>query len=68
MLITRTSTYSGRTHTQEFPSLTQERIDQWERTGEPIQRAFPELNADQREFLLTGMTPEEWKEAFGDEQ
>lgn len=68
MLITRTSTYSGRTYTQEFPSLTQERIDQWERTGEPIQRAFPELNADQREFLLTGMTPEEWKEAFGDEQ
>lgn len=33
-----------------------------------IQDVFPELNADQREFLLTGITPEEWENAFGEEE
>ncbi len=32
-----------------------------------IQDAFPELSADDREFLLTGITPEEWDRAFGGE-
>jgi len=31
---------------------------------ESIQVAAPELNADQREFLMTGMTPEEWDDGF----
>lgn len=31
-----------------------------------IQDAFPTLNADEREFIKTGITPEEWKAAFGD--
>lgn len=30
-----------------------------------IQEALPFLNADDREFLLTGITPEKWKETFG---
>lgn len=28
--------------------------------GKLIQHAFPSLTADEREFILTGMTPEEW--------
>jgi hypothetical protein len=28
--------------------------------GELIQNAFPMLNADQREFIMTGITPKEW--------
>jgi hypothetical protein len=31
-----------------------------------IQDAFHTLNADEREFVKTGITPTEWKEAFGD--
>jgi hypothetical protein len=34
--------------------------------GELIQNAFPALNADEREFIKTGITPDEWKAAFGD--
>jgi hypothetical protein len=34
--------------------------------GELIQNAFPELSADAREFIKTGITPDEWKAAFGD--
>lgn len=35
------------------------------KAGELIQRAIPELNGDQREFLITGYTPEEWNKVFG---
>lgn len=43
---------------------------QWNawRNGQHIQNAMPELTADEREFLLTGMTPEEWDAAFGEEE
>ena len=34
--------------------------------GAHIQDAFPNLTADQREFLMTGATPEEWDAIFGD--
>lgn len=36
-------------------------------SGEYIQNAFPMLSADEREFLLTGITSEEWNELFPDE-
>lgn len=29
-----------------------------------IQNHFPYLSADDREFILNGVTPEEWDEAF----
>ena len=31
--------------------------------GALIQNAFPMLNADEREFLITGMTASEWRAA-----
>jgi hypothetical protein len=35
------------------------------RKGALIQDAFPMLSAEDREFLLSGITPEEWNETFG---
>lgn len=35
--------------------------------GTMIQYAFPMLNAEQREFLMTGSTQEEWDAAFPEE-
>jgi hypothetical protein len=32
--------------------------------GTLIQVAFPTLNADQREFIMTGLTPAQWNEIF----
>jgi hypothetical protein len=29
-----------------------------------VQNAFPMLTPDEREFILTGVTPEEWKDLF----
>ena len=36
-------------------------------SGALIQNAFPELSADAREFIKTGITPEEWEAMFGEE-
>lgn len=35
--------------------------------GKNVQNVFPDLSADDREFLMTGITPEEWDNAFGEE-
>lgn len=36
--------------------------------GMYIQVAFDYLSADQREFIMTGITPEEWEELFPEEE
>ena len=36
-------------------------------SGALIQDAMPYLSADDREFLMTGITPEEWAAKFGDD-
>ena len=36
----------------------------WKYDGLLIQNAFPMLNEDQREFLLTGMTADEWEKTY----
>jgi hypothetical protein len=43
---------------------TEARILDWMRNGTMIQDALPELSPDQREFLLTGFTPEDWDKTF----
>lgn len=35
--------------------------------GKNIQRAFPDLSADQREILMSGICPECWEEIFGED-
>jgi hypothetical protein len=63
MKITKTSIWSKKTRTMDL-DITEAQIEKWE-NGELIQNAFPNLNNDEREFLLTGMTPEEWDAALG---
>jgi len=47
-------------------NVTQEQISSWE-NGTLIQDAMPNLSADEREFIKTGVTPSEWSEFFGEE-
>ena len=63
MKITKRSMFTGKTHTLDIP-VTQEQIDNW-KSGTLIQNAMPNLTPDQREFLMTGVTAEEWDETFG---
>ena len=45
-------------------------LNQWKawQEGVLIQKALPELNSDQREFLMSGMTPAEWEALYGAEE
>lgn len=63
MKITRTSLISGIENTLDLP-VTPKQIDAYLMEGKLIQDAMPNLTADQREFIMTGITPEEWDETF----
>lgn len=41
-----------------------ERFQEWKRTGRKIQDILPDLTDDQREVLLSGISPEKWTELF----
>ncbi len=62
MYITRKSPLSGRTHTVDIPTSTSA-IAAW-KEGMLAQDAFPTLNSDQREFIMTGITAAEWDTYF----
>ncbi|WP_157186615.1 hypothetical protein [Nocardia jiangxiensis] len=62
---------SGRVGQMQFPFEHWLEINLW-MTAPPghrphIQRALPFLDAEHREFLISGTTPEEWREIFGED-
>jgi hypothetical protein len=64
MLIEKESPFSGNKNVMDI-DVTEEQIASWQ-GGELIQNAMPNLSADEREFIKTGITPEEWENVFGD--
>lgn len=66
MYITKRSEATGVEHTRDI-DITEYQYHEYTmgRLGY-VQEAFPELSADDREFLVTGVTAEEWDELFGD--
>jgi hypothetical protein len=65
MLVTKKSNFTGIEHTLDIP-VTEEQMKAWQ-DGELIQKAMPELSSEQREFLMTGVTPEEWAQFIVEE-
>jgi len=63
MKITRKSPFSGDVNTMDL-DVTQEQLDLWN-SGVSIQNALSNLSPENREFIMTGITPEEWDESFG---
>lgn len=61
MLITRKSLASGIERTREL-DIDPVAYAKWESGELLIQKAFPHLSLDDREFILTGCTSEEWNE------
>jgi hypothetical protein len=59
MIIHRRSLISGKTNTMDLP-VTEEQIETWQNGG-LIQDVFPELTPDEREFIKTGITSDEWQ-------
>jgi len=60
MLIERKSIISGNVNVMDI-DVTPAQIDAWEQ-GMLVQSAMPDLSADEREFIMTGITPNEWEE------
>lgn len=63
MRITKISALTGRVHSREI-DVDERRLTRWRlgHDGRLIQHVFPELSAADREFLLTGTTPQEWEQ------
>ena len=62
MKVIRISQFTGIEHTLEIP-ITEEQLQSWQ-DGELIEKAMPKLSVDEREFIKTGITPDEWNEVF----
>lgn len=58
MLITRRSMLTGAVNTLDI-DVTDEQMADFQ-SGTKVQDAFPSLAAPLREFILSGITPEEW--------
>lgn len=64
MLITKVSPFSGKENTLDI-NITEEQLQEYLSSNKPIQNVLPFLSAEHREFLMTGITPEELKKVFG---
>jgi len=65
MIFSRKSPFTGKVNAMDLP-VTIEQVQKWE-NGELIQNAMPNLSADEREFLISGYTADDWSKMFGDE-
>ena len=64
MLLTMTSTLTGKVHTMEL-DVTETQLSTYFSGGGLLQNVFPQLTPPEREFIKTGITPSEWEEVFG---
>ena len=63
--ITRRSPLSGETNSM-WLDLSEGALQAWQ-DGMLAQDAMPNLSANEREFVMTGITPYEWDNMFEDE-
>ena len=63
MLITKASRISGNVSSMDL-NITIEQFARIESGIELIQNIVPHLSSDEREFLITGITPQEWDKLF----
>lgn len=68
MKFVRVSQLTGILREKDIP-VTEQQLARFE-AGDCIQDAMPNLSEDDREFIMTGITPDEWDNLFsgdGDE-
>jgi hypothetical protein len=66
-LIIRYSPCSGKFNKITLP-ITEEQYSRWRDKRQLIQDVFPNLDKEEREFLMTGYTPEDWAKMFPPEK
>ena len=67
MIVERQSIVSGKVYQMDI-NITEEQLFNFinGRSG-LVQEAFPDLSIDEREFIISGIHPDEWNELFGNE-
>jgi hypothetical protein len=63
MIIKRKSVLTGTIRSRNIP-VNPEDMALWDTGVVAIEEAMPYLNDTDREFILSGITTEEWKDAF----
>ena len=63
MLVTKQSPISGKLNSMELP-ITEAQLKAHQ-NGELVQNVFPTLSREEREFLVSGISPKEWNDLFG---
>ena len=63
--VSRVSSLTGMVHYMNLP-VTVEQLNA-HANGALAQDVFSHLTPEEREFLISGCTPEEWEQAFGKE-
>ena len=66
MIVTRISPLTGEVHEMDL-DISPAQLDIYDDFGVLLQDAFPNLTPAQREFIKTGITPEEWYDTFGED-
>lgn len=61
--VTRQSLFTGETNTVEMWFKGRD-FDDWNKRKKLIQDAFPYLDTNEREFLMTGAVEDEWDDSF----
>ncbi len=67
MFVTKTSMITGQQNTLWVEGLTQDMIEKWE-NGALIQDAMATIPQELREFIMSGITPDEWDTTFPEEE
>lgn len=62
MIVVRRNPMTGLNSSMDIPNLHEVQLAMYEASKLPIQRVLPHLSADEREFILTGLLPEQFDE------
>jgi hypothetical protein len=63
MIISKRSPVTGKINDRDIP-ITQKQLENYLTSNECIQNVFPFLSADDREFIMTGIIPEEFPNEY----
>ena len=63
MKVQRKSILSGKLNEMEL-NVTSQQMERFYNGRELTQNIFPNLNSEEREFLISGMLPNEWDKNF----
>lgn len=64
MRITRRNPFTNEIISRDIDCTT-EQLNSWYYRDVPIQKAMPHLSASDREFIMTGITDEQWDKLYG---